>query len=67
MKKTKYIGGWSANNGSSYSQGYEFGNLKDAKKTMRKICEGNVFAGSTGSWTIRDLDNDIIAEGTVSR
>lgn len=67
MKKVKYIGGWSANNASSYYQGYEFTNIKEAKTTMRKICEGNVFAGSTGCWTVRDLEDAIVAEGTVRR
>lgn len=61
--KTRYIGGWS--NGSTYDQGYEFTNLRDAKTTMRKICDGNVFAGSTGRWSVDDIDGNRVAEGII--
>jgi hypothetical protein len=66
---TKYLGSWSANNGSSYNTGYKFGNLKDARKTMRAICKGNVQIGNTGHWhvvSVNDLDNDV-ASGTIRR
>lgn len=67
MKKIKYYGNWNANNVSSYNDGYEFTNLKDAKKRMRNICEGNVFAGSTGNWNIKDANGSHIAWGSIHR
>ncbi len=62
-KQVKYIGGWSA--GSSYNQGYEFTSLAEAKKTMRAIAKGNTFAGSSGGWTVDDMDGNTVAEGRV--
>jgi hypothetical protein len=43
--KMKYTGSWSANNGSTYANGYESNNKKDLAKDLRKIVDGNVFAG----------------------
>ena len=65
----KYTGSWSANNGSTYSSGYESNNLKSLKKLLRDITKGNVFAGNSGNWSIRytdDIENDYpVASGTV--
>lgn len=60
----KYIGGWSANNGSTYNHGYESNNKTELARDMRQICDGNVFAGNTGHWSVEDEDGNIVLEGT---
>ena len=60
----KYIGGWSTTNGASYNQGYEFSNLKTAKKTMREIAKGNN-TGTGARWNIDDENSNRIADGIV--
>lgn len=66
--KIKYVGGWSANNNSSYSDGYAYSSLRAARKSLRAMCAGNVFRGNTGYWYVNQIDadiNDHIAHGTV--
>lgn len=58
-KNKKYVGGWSANNGSSYGHGYYYDNLRQARHDLRAIAAGNTFAGSSGSWSVYlSADND---------
>jgi hypothetical protein len=65
-EKVKYIGSWSANNGSSYGGGYEFTNKKEAIKTMRDISRGNTFAGNVGRWHVTEAESlEGIAAGTT--
>jgi len=59
-----YIGSWIANSGSTYSADYKFTSLRAAKKSMRALCRGNVFAGNTGAWYVR-CNGDVIASGSV--
>jgi hypothetical protein len=48
-----YYGDWSANNATSYNrEPYEYTNLKEARKSMRAIAQGNTFAGNTGNWSV---------------
>ena len=54
-----YIGRWSANGSSTYGA-IEGRNTRKMAKTLRKIVEGNVFAGNTGSW-------DIVEKGSEDR
>ena len=62
----KYYGYFSANNRSTYTrEPYEFGNLKEACKDMKEMCEGNVFAGNNGSWWVDDESSNTIREGDV--
>lgn|GEM_PF-6883071 len=61
-----YIGNWVANNCSSYSGYYKFTSLRAAKKSMRAMCSGNVFAGNTGKWHVR-CDDDVVASGFVKK
>jgi hypothetical protein len=63
----KYVAGWSANNGSSYNDGYKYTSLADAKKSIKTICKGNVQSGSVGHWTITDTDGNEIEQGTIRR
>ena len=60
----KYVGSWSANNGSTYSYGYEGSNKSQLAQNMREICRGNIFAGSSGSWQVVDRDDKVVASGT---
>lgn len=67
----RYSGGWSANNCGTYSYHYESDNKKELAKFVRDICRGNVFAGNTGHWYVREnteeakqSDNNIYS-GTV--
>lgn len=66
MSKKIYAGSWSANNGSSYYSDYAFTNLKKAKATMRAIALGNVFAGNSGTWRVKDSDDNVVAKGRVT-
>ena len=59
----KYTGGWSANNGSTYNYGYESNNKKELAKDLREMCDGNVFVGNTGKWSIVDEDGNVVKEG----
>jgi len=59
----KYAGSWRANNGSTYSDGYEGNNKRELAKDMRDMCRGNVFAGNTGYWDVSDKDGNIIMSG----
>ena len=65
----KYTGSWSANNGSTYNDGYKSNNLKELKKSMREIAKGNTFQGNSGSWSVRysdDTENGYpVASGSV--
>lgn len=72
MEKKKYIGRWSANNGSTYNYGYESNNKREIAKSMRAICAGNVFPGNSGYWQVSingaDPDDDaIVLEGICRR
>ena len=60
MKTTKkqYFGSWSANNGSTYSSGYESDNKKQLAKDMREMAKGNTCQGNTGYWQVSELDED---------
>ena len=57
MKTTKkvYVGGWSANNGSTCGHWYEGTNKRKLAKEMREIAEGNTFQGSTGRWAVYEI------------
>lgn len=67
--KNKYIGGWSVNNGSSYSDDYEYTSLREARTSLRAMALGNVYPGNTGSWYVNDINaadpNDHVASGRV--
>ncbi len=67
MKKV-YYGYWTT--GSSYNrEGYEFSNLRKAKKTMRAIAKGNNTDSGARWWIQNGLDQYAhdypIAEGRV--
>jgi hypothetical protein len=53
----KYVGGWNANNGSTYSYGYQSNNKNQLAKDMKEMCKGNVFKGNFGRWYVA-LNND---------
>lgn len=67
----KYVGSWSANNGSSYASGYESNNKKALAKELSEICKGNTFSGSSGSWSIyekSDVDKmEPVLNGSIRR
>jgi len=56
--RIKYVGGWSANNGSTYASNYTFTTLQEARKTLREIVKGNVFIGEKGYWQIYKTDSN---------
>lgn len=56
MGKNKiYVGGWSANNNSTYSFGYKSTNKKTLASDMRKIAKGNTFHGNCGYWEVFEI------------
>ena len=64
----KYIGGWSVNGGSTYGDGYTYSSLREARKSLREMAAGNVYAGNTGSWHVSRIGDDIndhVASGRV--
>ena len=68
MKKVKYTGGWSANNGSTYNyHQYSGSNKKLLANTMRAICKGNTFKGNTGHWWVSDANNNTVLSGTIRK
>ncbi len=67
---SKYTGGWSANNGSSYNDNYQSNNKRKLAHDMRLIAQGNCHAGSTGRWYVDYADVEMrkhehIMSGTV--
>jgi hypothetical protein len=66
--KKRYLGRWAANDGSTYAAGYEYTNLKTARKDLRAIAMGNTFSGNTGSWAVTELHDGyirVVASGVV--
>ena len=62
----KYVGCWSANNGSTCGTGYEGNNKKELAKSMRDMCKGNTFAGSVGQWDVSNTQTgEVVSSGTV--
>ena len=67
----KYLGNWSANNGSIYGN-LSRNNKAELKKDLRVICKGNVFSGNTGNWNVYEITDgkrsDIpILSGKISK
>lgn len=60
----KYIGRWSANNGSTYGSA-EFNSLQNAIRWTRAVCRGNLFAGNVGKVSVINRYGEIVYEGTV--
>jgi len=62
----KYLGYYSIGGGQSYNrEGYEYSNLREARKSMREMAEGTCPQGSTGRWWIENLAGETVAEGQV--
>lgn len=65
MNTYKYAGSWSANNGSTYIRPV-YGNNKHAlAREMRQACRANVFAGSTGHWSVWEIEGNEHYDTTV--
>ena len=63
---TKYLGYYSISGGQTYNRfGYEYSNLREARKSMRKIANGTCPRGSQGKWWIENLAGETVAEGQV--
>ena len=60
----KYMGRWSANNGSTYGSA-EFDNLRNAIRWTRAVCRGNLFVGNIGRVSVVTRDGEVVYEGTV--
>ena len=64
----KYLGYYSIGAGQTYNrEGYEYTNLREAKRSMRKIAVGNCTRGASGIWYVTDITGNTIAEGKVQR
>jgi len=66
MEKMKYVGSWSANNGSTYRYVDGFNNLKEARKVLRENAMDNSFKGDMASWSIKLASNgEVVLSGQV--
>lgn len=63
--KTKYYANYNVNNGQHVRPSYEYTSKREAIRSIREIALGNVYAGNAGSWTVTNLDGEIIASGRV--
>jgi len=70
----KYIGTWSANNGSTfpdYGTRYESNNKRKMAKRMKEIAQGNTYSGNKGYWAVWNSNHTIndrpILEGIVCK
>lgn len=70
--RTTYYADFGANNNSTYNRDpYEYTNKREAIRSIRKICVGNVFEGSTGwvrVYTDREnREGSTVYEATIRR
>ena len=63
----KYYANFWANNGTSWMRPEEHTNKKTLIKHVRKIAEGERFAGNGCSWMVWDENERIVAAGGTDR
>ena len=64
----KYLGYYSIGGGQTYNRyGYEYTNLREARRDMREMASGSCPQGSSGMWWVTEDGNDdnVVAEGRV--
>lgn len=62
---SKYTANYETSNGTRNAEPFEFTNLKEARKSIREIANGECFEGDTAHWSVQNAKGETVAEGTV--
>ena len=60
----KYTATFSVNGGSTYGT-YTYRNKATARRDIRAMAKGNVFAGNRGQWAVTDANDNLVSSGTI--